>query len=54
MICEFKKDIMQVGAVNSGVLLFSLTDVEIVLKIVLLVITIVYTFERWRKSRNNG
>ena len=54
MICEFKRDIMQVTGLNSGVLLVSLTDVEIVLKIVLLLVTILYTIHRWHKSRKNG
>ena len=54
MICDFKKDIMQITGLNSGVLLVSLTDIEIVLKILLLAITIVYTFERWRQARKNG
>ena len=54
MINEVKKDLMQVSGLNSGVLLVSLTDIEIVLKILLLVITIVYTFERWRIARKNG
>ena len=54
MINEVKKDLMQIGGLNSCVLLVSLTDIEIVLKILLLVITIVYTFERWRIARKNG
>ena len=54
MINEVKKDLMQIGGLNSGVLLVSLTDIEIVLKILLLVITIVYTFERWRIAKKDG
>ena len=34
MINEVKKDLMQVSGLNSGVLLVSLTDIEIILNLV--------------------
>jgi membrane-bound acyltransferase YfiQ involved in biofilm formation len=41
--------------INLGTFLFSMTNVDIVLKIILLVVTIGYTLQKWwLLNKNNG
>ena len=41
--------------INLGTFLFSMTNIDIVLKIILLVVTILYTLNKWwLLNKNNG
>jgi hypothetical protein len=44
---------MKLYLINSATFLISLTDIELWLKIALLILTIVYTIQRIKNERNN-
>ena len=45
------REVIQVGVVNSTALAVSFTHVEIGLKIALLLISVLYTLDKWREHR---
>lgn len=48
------QEIAEVAAVNSTIMAISMQNIEIVLKIILLVVTIVYTLDKLIYNRTNG
>jgi len=60
MTIKMNNDDLRITVINGGTMLVSFTNVEAMLKIVLLVVSIVYTFykihelHQARKARKNG
>ncbi len=52
---DFYKEVGSILMMNGAVLLTTIfTDIEVILKIVLLLVTIVYTIEKWLKIRKEN
>jgi len=46
-------EILQVGVVNSTAFAITFTELEIGLKVLLLLVSIIYTFDKWIAHRQN-